>query len=79
MHGIGLAPETTWFDETSGASWIEEQDYNLAFGWPAQVMSFRYNSDIASNMSAASFAVHANELLYCLEQALARPSVGSAW
>ncbi|KAH8174981.1 ankyrin repeats (3 copies) domain-containing protein [Sarocladium implicatum] len=73
VHGIGLVPETTWFDEKSGASWIEQQDYNHAFGWPAQVLSFRFNSDVASNMSASSIAVHATELLYCLEQAMANP------
>lgn len=40
-------------------------------------MSFRYNSDIASNMSAASIAIHANDLLYHLEKAMAKSDVYS--
>ena len=43
-------------------------------GWKARVMSFRYNSDIASNMSAASL-IHANDLLFHLEKALDKSDV----
>jgi sugar diacid utilization regulator len=42
-------------------------------------MSFRYNSDIASNMSAASIAIHANDLLYRLEKAMAKSDVSLTW
>lgn len=71
-----MGPESTWHDETSGKSWIEETDYIFALGWRARVMSFRYHSDIASNMSAASIAIHANDLLYHLEKSLEKSDVG---
>ncbi|KAK0384535.1 hypothetical protein NLU13_8621 [Sarocladium strictum] len=72
VHGLGLGPENTWHDDSSGKNWIEEADFVLGLGWRVRVMSFRYNSDIASNMSAASIAIHANDLLYHLEKAMAK-------
>lgn len=44
-------------------------------GWRVRVMSFRYNSDIASNMSAASFAIHASDLLMHLERSMENSDV----
>ncbi|TFB07459.1 Ankyrin-2 [Trichoderma ghanense] len=74
VHGYGGNPETTWHDESTGKTWIKDEEFITRIKRPIRIFSFSYNGDVDANLSSPSPAFHANDLLCCLEQALGKSS-----
>ncbi|KAL7799273.1 ankyrin repeat-containing domain protein [Trichoderma ceciliae] len=72
VHGYGGNPETTWHDESTGKTWIKDEEFITRIKRPIRIFSFSYNGDVDANLSSSSPAFHAGDLLCCLEQALER-------
>ncbi|KAH7322746.1 ankyrin repeat-containing domain protein [Stachybotrys elegans] len=72
VHGYGATPQTTWHHEKTGKTWIEDIEFVNRLYHKPRVFSFSYNSDISANLSAASIAFHADDLLFQVERLLER-------
>ena len=75
VHGYGADADVTWSHPVTGKTWINDAEFVNRLPKPARVLSFSYNGDIASNLSAASVAFNADDLLCCIEQALEKSTV----
>ncbi|KAI9147667.1 Ankyrin-2 [Paramyrothecium foliicola] len=76
VHGYGADADKTWHHPITGKNWISDADFVKRVPRHARVLSFSYNGHIAANLSAASVAFHAGDLLSCLEQALEKSTNG---
>jgi hypothetical protein len=76
VHGYGVDADNTWSHPVTGKTWINDPEFVDRLPKPARVLSFSYNGDIPSNLSAASVAFHADDLLSCVEQALIKSTGG---
>jgi hypothetical protein len=77
VAGYGTQPETTWHHQQSGKTWIKDDEFLSQLNGPVRVFDFHFNGDVAANLSAASIAFHADDLLSCIENALGKRPVCS--
>ncbi|KFA76147.1 hypothetical protein S40288_04127 [Stachybotrys chartarum IBT 40288] len=70
VHGYGGEPDSTWHDDETGKTWVTDDAFLNHIGSHVRVLTFRYNSSVAANLSAASIAFHAADLLSSAEAAI---------
>jgi ankyrin repeat protein len=72
VHGLGGSVTSTWHHDETGKTWINDADFLGRLKDVARVMTYGYNGDVAANMTSASIALHATELLGMLLTAFGR-------
>ena len=78
MHGFG-STQSIWHHDKTGKLWISDSEFLIQFKQPLRVLSFNYNGDVAANMTAASLAFQAWELLGCLGSAMELEAVSLSY
>ncbi|KAK2051355.1 ankyrin [Colletotrichum caudatum] len=63
IHDLGGSPKATWHHDESGKTWISDPDFLGNFNDSVRIWTYGYNSDPAANMTPASIALHADDLL----------------
>ncbi|KAK2007707.1 ankyrin [Colletotrichum eremochloae] len=63
IHDLGGSPKATWHHDGSGKTWISDPDFLGGFNDSVRVWTYGYNSEPAANMTPASIALHADDLL----------------
>ncbi|KAK2043489.1 hypothetical protein LZ31DRAFT_595553 [Colletotrichum somersetense] len=63
IHDLGGSPKATWHHDESGKTWISDPDFLGSFNDSVRIWTYGYNSDPAANMTPASIALHADDLL----------------
>jgi len=77
VHGLGGTAGSTWYSEQSGKSWTSDADFlDDALKDKVRIMTYNYNADVAANMTGASIALHATDLLGLLLAVMGR---GVSW
>ncbi|WYZ43203.1 hypothetical protein EsH8_VI_000902 [Colletotrichum jinshuiense] len=63
VHDLGGSAKTTWHHDASGKTWISDPDFLGNLKNNVRVWVYGYNSEPAVNMTPASIALHADDLL----------------
>ncbi|TQN67518.1 Ankyrin-1, partial [Colletotrichum shisoi] len=63
IHDLGGSPKSTWHHDESGKTWISDPDFLGGSQDSVRVWTYGYNSEPAPNMTPASIALHADDLL----------------
>ncbi|GKT72036.1 LOW QUALITY PROTEIN: ankyrin unc44 [Colletotrichum tofieldiae] len=76
IHDLGGSPKTTWHHDESGKTWISDPDFLGSLKDSVRVWTYGYNSEPVSNMTPASIALHADELLASMMEEYSKYSGG---
>jgi ankyrin repeat protein len=76
VHGYNSDTDKTWAHPETGKSWIHDEEFVKLIPRQARVMAFSYNGEISANLTAASVAFHADDLLAYVEGALINSTGG---
>ncbi|KAK1574197.1 ankyrin repeat-containing domain protein [Colletotrichum navitas] len=63
IHDLGGSPKATWHHDESGKTWISDPDFLGSFNDSVRIWAYGYNSEPVANMTPASIALHADDLL----------------
>ncbi|GJC90074.1 hypothetical protein ColLi_12912 [Colletotrichum liriopes] len=75
IHDLGGSPKTTWHHDESGKTWISDPDFLGSLKDSVRVWTYGYNSEPVANMTPASIALHADELLASMMEEYSKYSV----
>ncbi|KAK1996824.1 ankyrin [Colletotrichum falcatum] len=63
IHDLGGSPKATWHHDGTGKAWISDPDFLGSFMDSVRIWTYGYNSEPAVNMTPASIALHADDLV----------------